>query len=189
MAQPQFNEDKLRELILYIAEKCKDDTYFGRIKINKALFFADFGAYAELGQAITGAEYYALQHGPAPRVMLRMQQEMIRDGDVIEVEGKFDQQRLHPLRKPDLSKFSASEIAYVDMVLDAMSEVPATAVTQYTHGLLGWQAAWNRYEATKERVTIPYETVFVKNPPMDEFERVRLLGLADKHGWISKPAE
>jgi len=36
------NDDKLRELILLIAEWCQADPKFGAIKLNKLLFHADF---------------------------------------------------------------------------------------------------------------------------------------------------
>ena len=49
------NDAKLRELILYVAERCENDPDFGALKLNKILFNADFIAYALTGKAITGA--------------------------------------------------------------------------------------------------------------------------------------
>jgi hypothetical protein len=42
----QFDEDRFRELVLYIAHKTKDDPTFGRTKLAKVLFSRDFVAYA-----------------------------------------------------------------------------------------------------------------------------------------------
>ena len=78
----EFNRNKLKELILLIAHECEDHTYFGAIKLNKILFFCDFRAFAELGKSITGAEYVALEHGPVPRILVPVRNEMTRNGDV-----------------------------------------------------------------------------------------------------------
>ena len=55
-----FNEQKFKELVIYIAGRCESDPYFGAVKLNKLLFFSDFFAYAKLGNPITGAEYMKL---------------------------------------------------------------------------------------------------------------------------------
>src|SRR5437868_14530692 len=66
-AEPTFHEDKLAELILYIAERSEHDKEFGKTKLLKLIAYSDFGAYQRLGRPITGAHYRKLPHGPAPR--------------------------------------------------------------------------------------------------------------------------
>jgi hypothetical protein len=39
------DDEKLRELILYVSTLSKDDDNFGATKLNKLLFYADFLAY------------------------------------------------------------------------------------------------------------------------------------------------
>lgn len=51
------DEAKFAELILYIVQKCAADETFDNAKLNHLLFHADFLAYAELGEPITGVEY------------------------------------------------------------------------------------------------------------------------------------
>ena len=34
--------EKLKELVLVVAQLCADDRNFGAVKLNKLLFFADF---------------------------------------------------------------------------------------------------------------------------------------------------
>ena len=41
-AHTQGDERKLRELILYISQRCANDPTFGAIKLNKTLCFSDF---------------------------------------------------------------------------------------------------------------------------------------------------
>src|SRR5437899_1435794 len=59
--------NKLQEMILYIAEHSKRDDGFGKTKLNKILFYADFIAFAKLGHSVTGQEYRKMPYGPVPR--------------------------------------------------------------------------------------------------------------------------
>ncbi len=53
--------EKLRELVLYIADKCEEDRTFGAVKLNKILFYADFISFAEYGEPITGVSTGSLK--------------------------------------------------------------------------------------------------------------------------------
>ena len=55
------DDNKLRELVLYIAVLSEGDPAFGKVKLNKLLFFADFTAYLSFGKPITGHEYQKTQ--------------------------------------------------------------------------------------------------------------------------------
>jgi hypothetical protein len=46
------DEQKMKELILYISQKCADDTKFGATKLNKILYFSDFLAYASMAHPL-----------------------------------------------------------------------------------------------------------------------------------------
>src|ERR1700733_10925348 len=74
------NERRFAELMLYVSEKCASDPKFGATKLNKILFYADFLAYAELGNSITGFEYQKLPHGPAPRRILTVRRRLEQEG-------------------------------------------------------------------------------------------------------------
>ncbi len=51
------SDNKLKELILYICEKCKDDPSFDYEKLKRILYLADFRFYGETGRSITGTQY------------------------------------------------------------------------------------------------------------------------------------
>jgi hypothetical protein len=113
----EFDRDKFAELILYIALRSDNDKRFGAIKLNKILFYSDFNAYKELGAPITGASYQHLGEGPAPREMLPTTARMKSEGSLkIEAHTYFAkvQPRAVPLRPPNLSIFTTSEIRVVD---------------------------------------------------------------------------
>ncbi len=45
----EYDERKLKEFILYVADRCEADPTFGAVKLNKILFYADFLAFASTG--------------------------------------------------------------------------------------------------------------------------------------------
>jgi hypothetical protein len=49
----QYDADKFRELVLYIAHRCAENQKFGDTRLNKVLFFSDAFALQHLGQPIT----------------------------------------------------------------------------------------------------------------------------------------
>lgn len=53
----QPDDDKFKELILFICERSEGDSPFGAIKLNKLLFFTDFVSYSRFGHAVTWHEY------------------------------------------------------------------------------------------------------------------------------------
>jgi len=158
----KYDEQKFRELMLYIAARMEGDPSFGATKLNKVLFFADFFHYVEYGAPITGAEYQKLSHGPAPRRLLPVQNQLRAAGDATIRQtrvGTYVQKRLVPLRDADLSYFSGSEIAVVDEVISSLEQHTAMSVSAASHRMLGWQIA-------REGQTIPYESAFLYAGPV-----------------------
>ena len=72
----------MEELILHVAEMSQADEKFGGVKLNKILFYADFLSYLKRGKSISGQEYFAIKDGPAPKRMLPIKKEMIKNGDI-----------------------------------------------------------------------------------------------------------
>lgn len=58
---------RLRELVVYISEKSEHDQHCGATKLNKILYHSDFRAFERFGVPLTGASYFRLPKGPAPR--------------------------------------------------------------------------------------------------------------------------
>lgn len=179
MRRMKESKKKMKELILYISEKCADDRFFGATKLNKILFLSDFWAYAEFGRPITGMEYMKLRHGPAPRKLLPIRREMERGRELAIQEGRLsDLPQMRPvnLRPANLSLFTAEEIALVDMVIEKLRGATAAATSRYTHRWSGWQIA-------DENETIPYPTVFLSDDPISEVEIQRGMELNRRHRW------
>jgi len=174
-----YDEQKFKELILYIAEKAKDDPNFGDTKLNKVLFWSDMLAYGHLGEPITGATYQKLEFGPAARRLLPARHELKRDGDADTVtRGRFYKHRLTVNRRPpDTRLFSTDQLDLVDEVFAMVSGGTAMEASDFSHEE---SAGWRLVEIQED---IPYQAIFVspRKPPPRAFERGR--ELAAENGW------
>jgi len=175
--RPEYSAAKLKELILYVADRSRDDPNFGAVKLNKVLYYADFYAYRRLGQPITGAEYQKLPEGPAPQQLLPTRRELRRDG-LIEIEQRpvFNhvQERVVPKSAYQQSLLSDEELALVDEVIGILRFKTGRESSEMSHLEPGWKAV-GFYQS------IPYSSAWLSAEPLtqDQYERARLV--ADKH--------
>ncbi|MDQ3524454.1 MAG: Panacea domain-containing protein, partial [Chloroflexota bacterium] len=58
--------------MLYVAQRSKDDPFFGATKLNKIVYHVDFGAYRRWLRPITGHAYFRLKEGPAPQALVKV---------------------------------------------------------------------------------------------------------------------
>lgn len=157
------NQDKMRELILYISLLSESDEKFGATKLNKLLFFIDFSACKVLGKSVTGEEYQKLPQGPAPRYFLPLRNKMEQAKEIF---GNFSQDKIFALREPNLSVFTPYEIDLIHRVVDENKEKNAVQISEESHNFIGWKLA-------NDKETIPYETVladFDYEPTVEDFE-------------------
>ncbi|MCC7430686.1 SocA family protein [bacterium] len=163
------NQDKMRELILYISLLSESDEKFGVTKLNKLLFFIDFSAFKVLGNSVTGEEYQKLPQGPAPRYFLPLRNKMEQAKEILvrkEIFGNFSQDKIFALREPNLSVFTPNEIDLIHRVVDENKGKNATQISEESHNFIGWKLA-------NDKETIPYETVladFDYEPTAEDFE-------------------
>lgn len=171
-------DDRLKELVLYISEKCAGDPTFGSTKLNKVLFFSDFLAYAQTGKPITGAEYQKLPHGPAPKRLIPISKKLIANRALAIKEvslGNKTQRRPIALIKADLSDFTGEEIAKVDEVIEYLKGHTAAFVSEVSH-----QRAWR---ITGDNEPIPYEAALLSDDGVTDYEINRAKELSEKYGW------
>ena len=173
----EADEDKLAELILYVADKELTDAPGGATKINKILFFAEWSHIRAHGVPITGAVYQKLENGPAPRRFLPIRDRLIgEDAAYVRVDDYFGRplHRLVPKRQPDLSRFSPEELRIVDQVVTALWGKPASEVSGMSHEEMGWKMV-------EEGEDIPLSTAFLsKKPVVTDQIRKHAAELAEK---------
>lgn len=169
---------RLRELIVYISDTCQEDPNFGATKLNKILFHSDFKSFARYGKPITGERYQRLERGPAPKRLLPERSKLQEDGAIalrrVHFAGGY-QDRIIPLRDPDLSIFSGQEIALVDEIIDELWDKTAAEVSTESHGIV-WRT---RYDGD----LIPYEAAFLSEEPITLGDISRTEELAHKFQW------
>ena len=159
---------RLRELMLFVAERCQYDPHFGVTKLNKILFYCDFFAFAKLGKPITGMPYNKLPYGPVPTAAESTRRRMERDEDVFVPPEGYSPSRLKrmiPRRDADLNLFSGPEIALVDGIIEALSDATGSQLRDMSHG-----KAWQAVEMGQ---AVPYEAVFLSDEPYTEEDIAR----------------
>lgn len=170
------DDDKFKELVLYIARQSEGNPRFGATKLNKLLFFSDFLAYKLFGQPITGQDYFRLDHGPAPRRLMPLKSEMIAAGDCIEVDRNYFgrlQKVVVASREPDLAAFSGQEIALVDQLIKECAHLNATEISGESHGFVGWQIA-------DDQEDIPYKLALVNFGKVTERDKKHATEIKDE---------
>lgn len=180
MMEIEFNEKKFRELILYIAQRSQDDPRFGATKLNKLLFYIDFGSYRILGAPVTGATYRHLPAGPAPRQVLDASRYLLDSGDAVaEIREYFlgTQERLVPQREVDLSQFTAQELKIVDSVIAEFWDFNARRISEYSHGEWGWKV-------TQDFDDMPYYLAWISSDPLTPDRVMVGLDVAKKYGFL-----
>lgn len=169
-----YDERKFAEALLYVAAGLAEDPAGGAVKINKALFNADFGHMRAYGCPITGAEYQRLPHGPAPRRLVPVRSALIQAGDAQIREELYlgrTIKRLVPLRRPDVTLLSGDELAMLDQAIAVEKARSAADGSRASHREPGWLMV-------EENETIPYETAFLREPVVTERVRRRVAQLA-----------
>ena len=170
MVAQRPDDGKLRELVLLIATLSEGDKPFGAVKLNKLLFFADFLAYLNFGESITGHEYQRLPQGPAPRRLLAVVPAFAKppgpDADVavrVKDYHGYAQNRPLALRAPDTDVFTDSQIALVEGLVAECWGRSARQMSDLSHNFPGWRLA-------KNGETIPYQVALVslREPTMEE---------------------
>ena len=164
MKAQEFDPRKFTELVLYIAHNSEKDPYFGAVKLNKILYYADFNAYRRLGHSITGAEYRKLNEGPAPREMLSMRKIMLESQAIIIESRQFFnnvERRIVANREADVSVFSTEETEIVDETIYALWNMSARQVSDLSHTEIGWKVV-------QPGEAIPYHTAWLSPGPIPQ---------------------
>lgn len=161
------NPNKLKHLILYFIKQHAGEPNFGKVRLAKLLFEADFEHFRRTGEAITGRSYVGMQQGPVPEdfddFLERMQarQEL---SFASEPMGPYTQQRPVARAEPDLSLFSPGEMEVIDAVVREQHGMTAGEVSKRSHEHVGWQAA-------RPGERIPYGTAWIVDPPPEPTEK------------------
>jgi hypothetical protein len=173
----QFDREKFKTLVLYIAWKAGRRDWFGATKLNKILWFAEARAYVLHGAPIAGATYIREKHGPVPKQMMPVRAELEHAGKIrVFKEGQLI--RVTADEKPDMTGFSRTELQIVDHWIDYVDrEHTAGTISDESHDY-----AWDIAHMGEE---IPLYAILanrIREPNEHELERLK--EKAREHGLI-----
>jgi addiction module HigA family antidote len=157
---PQKNLKKFKEVLLYILNKVGSKPNIGETVVYKLLYFIDFDHYERYEDQLIGATYIKNNYGPTPVEFTKIVGRMVEDQEIVKVEScyfDYPQTKYLPLRNPDLSMLSANELKTIEDVLNKLSEMNATQISEYSHGDVPWLT-------TEDGGKIEYEAVFYRTP-------------------------
>ncbi len=177
----EFNAEKFKKLVLYIAERCADDPTYGTIKLHTALYYADFAAYRMFGQPISGAVYEKYQAGPVARQLPAIRKELIESGAATFVNrphflGGHRQFVPVNLSQSMREHFDERERELIDSIVDFFRGKSEREVSQFVRSEPGWAAA-------DEQEAIPYESGWLKPTPLDPDSEAAAFRYAREHGY------
>jgi transcriptional regulator with XRE-family HTH domain len=155
---PRKNLKKFKEVLLYILCKVGAKPNVGETVLYKLLYFIDFNYYEKYEEQILGATYIKNHHGPTPVEFKAIVDEMIKNKEIEVVKSKYFQhlqKKYLPRQEPDLTVFNANEIKLIDDVLQKLSGMNASTISEYSHQDVPWIV-------TPERKKIDYESVFYR---------------------------
>lgn len=158
---PQKNLEKFKEVLLYILKKVGSRPNVGESVLYKLLYFIDFNFYEKYEEQLIGATYIKNNYGPTPKEFIKIVEDMEREKELVKIENKYfqyPQRKYLPLREPDLSKLKANEIKMIDEVLEKLSDMNASQISEYSHNDVPWLT-------TDDGDVIDYESVFYRTSP------------------------
>jgi len=160
MDSAKLNKEKFENIILYTLKKCSGLPHFGKTLLYKILYFSDFDFYEKYETYLTGESYRKIKNGPAPSHFDRVIKDMEKKGKVISCKIPFhthDVMKFIPKVEPDLTLLTASEISVIDNVIERLSHMNATQISEYSHRDIP-------FKATEDKEIIDYELVFYRDP-------------------------
>jgi transcriptional regulator with XRE-family HTH domain len=158
---PTLQINKFKNVLLYILQNCAGKPNVGETVLYKLLYFSDFNYYELYEEHLTGAKYRKLPYGPVPQKLDVIINQMIEDGQLKRVKTEYHnyaQTRYLPLEKANLTQLKASEKEVIDNVIAQMSDWSASAISNYSHNDLPWQA-------TDDGKDISYNLAFYREQP------------------------
>jgi len=157
MTEPRYNGRKFQEMLIYMAEKSKDDPRCGDLKLNKLLYFADMAAFRRRGAAISGAQYQHQPHGPIATPLVPARRQLEQQKRVTVAKRPYfnrEQTCTEALTPADPSVFEPDEVAIMEEVIARYWDFDAKAMEDEAHKEPAWRM-------TEDGETISYRSALI----------------------------
>jgi len=141
---------KIAHLISYYAREM--DLY--KTKLNKLLFYTDFGVYKHRGCSVSGLTYRAIPFGPVPaeydKLYLKLSGEKLVEVEQKPIAGNYTE-IFKSLVTFNPNLFDAEELAVMAQVVQKFRNVTAKNIVEISHQEKAW------LENEKEKQLISYQ--------------------------------
>jgi len=132
------SKKKLKSLILYIFQRYNNQK-LTETKLQKLLYFCDFGYFQETGRSITGFQYRKNRFGPTIITLPRILEEMKKEEFINILKGSNyfgSPQKTFSLANPEIlpeGDFSKSELLVIDRINEAYEKLTPREITSISH--------------------------------------------------------
>jgi hypothetical protein len=178
-------QDRLRQLILYVSLRCEKAPRFGKIKLNKIIWKADFNSFAKRKMPVTGRAYQKIELGPAPKEMKPLLDEMEHIGliDYQNTDFGDDIVEMRPIAKvpPNLAYFSKDDLSFVEEAIFYYWEKTGMETSDGSHGI-----AW---KSRRLNETMHYELSYLSDERISQQERTSILAKLQTRSIIDQSSD
>jgi len=134
------NFDKFAQMVLFYFDQMP---HLFTVRLNKLLFYADFGHFKRTGYSISGARYCAIPKGPVPdeyRILndLLVQQGYLEQTYAERGDEVFEAFQPHQTRQVNTNVFSHSELEILHLTVKTFKYLKTADIIERSHEELGW---------------------------------------------------
>jgi len=132
---------KLKALIHYVAYRCIDEPgKLDSVKLNKALWFSDIGAYLAFGEPITGETYLKKPMGPVSSNLMWIVDELEESG-ALAIRTTGPHREFLALTAPDMKAFNGEEMRLIeDAIETVVHKHTSRSISEKSHDIV-WKLA------------------------------------------------
>lgn len=140
-AQRKYDPARMTNLSLFFLNDIQN-SYMGKTKLNKLLYYSDFEAQQLLGHSLTGSQYIANHFGPVPQNIDQLLKKMI-ETKLIHAEetllGDKKQTHLYAKVPADMTIFTREENNLIVNISKRYEFWTASQMSRQTHEEFPWR--------------------------------------------------
>lgn len=134
----KLNEEKYKNVILYLSKNVGQNGVWGKKKMYKLLYYLDFDFFEKYERPITGDIYHKLQMGPAPSYFDAIAFELQKEGKLEIGKGRtgagFNDAVIYKaLEDPNLKVFTKEEKEMLDRIVRLYGNKSGSQLETLTH--------------------------------------------------------
>lgn len=135
---PSF--DKFAQMVLFFYNHLP---HLYTVRLNKLLFYADFGHYKRTGYSISGARYCAIPRGPVPDEYRTLNDLLVQQGYLEQAYAEMNDEVFEAFlpyqsRPVNLGVFVQSELEVLQLAVSTFRYVKTSEIIERSHDELGW---------------------------------------------------